>query len=407
MAETKASDEKLDDEKVQDEAVVPEFIEDEDATIDTALGEMGMSIEELAESGFDTIQVLDENDDVDIIDGIDDDFVQHPLWQRVLAEFAGTAIFLFAVYLNAVYSKLTFNDAAPLQTVFTIFLAYTAVKLAFGGISGGHFNPAISIAAAVAKKINALEGILYSVAQIAGGLFSILLLLLVLPQPVAEIPALTTKVYLGFAANGYGSASPNAVFDTIAGSQTPSLGSLLTYSPISLAIIELLATALIVFASLTVAKSISSNVIKALGAGIAYAIGTYIALPITSAGLNPARSFVIAFFANNGSPTDVSTSNIMQLWLYALVPICAGLIVGLCYSIFDYLKERPLAALNDDSLISDDTNLKQSNIPLFTDMEFDEKGEEFANNLAAEVAENETETAKDVATNEVLEEKKE
>ncbi|HUI38315.1 MAG TPA: aquaporin, partial [Thermoplasmata archaeon] len=97
-------------------------------------------------------------------------------WQRYLAEFVGTFALLLFGGGAAVF---TLGDAAfdPLSRVAVVSLAFgfilVALAYAFGDISGGHFNPAVTISMAVSRRMPALEVIPYLVAQVLGGLTGI------------------------------------------------------------------------------------------------------------------------------------------------------------------------------------------------------------------------------------------
>ena len=78
----------------------------------------------------------------------------------IFAEFIGTFIFLFVI--------LQYGQPIP------IVIALLAAIYVFGNISGGHFNPAVSIMMGVDKKITPVETCLYVFAQILGGLCAIL-----------------------------------------------------------------------------------------------------------------------------------------------------------------------------------------------------------------------------------------
>jgi len=78
----------------------------------------------------------------------------------IFAEFIGTFIFLFVI--------LQYGQPIP------IVIALLAVIYAFGNISGGHFNPAVSIMMGADSKITPIEAGLYIFAQIAAGLCAVL-----------------------------------------------------------------------------------------------------------------------------------------------------------------------------------------------------------------------------------------
>ena len=81
---------------------------------------------------------------------------------KYFVEFIGTFVFL-AIILNVVNQKVKW---APLA----IGLALTMVVLCGGGISGGHFNPAVSIMFFLNKKLSGIDLTCYIIAQILGGI---------------------------------------------------------------------------------------------------------------------------------------------------------------------------------------------------------------------------------------------
>jgi MIP family channel proteins len=110
-------------------------------------------------------------------------------WGKVVAELVGTFFFFFigfgSIILTAGVAKPT-----PEQAWLQLFIAAIAHGLALalavsalGHISGGHFNPAVTISMMATRNISAILGLLYIVAQILGGVLSLLALQLVMPNP--------------------------------------------------------------------------------------------------------------------------------------------------------------------------------------------------------------------------------
>jgi glycerol uptake facilitator-like aquaporin len=85
---------------------------------------------------------------------------------KYLVEFIGTFIFL-GVILNVVNQKVKW-------AAFAVGLALAVVVLWGGGISGGHFNPAVSIMFFLNKQLSTIDLIGYIVAQILGGASALL-----------------------------------------------------------------------------------------------------------------------------------------------------------------------------------------------------------------------------------------
>ena len=101
----------------------------------------------------------------EILDG------DYKLYQKILAEFIGTALFVFGVCSTCVF----FADN-PVVTVLSCSFMGGVIIYLFGRVSGAHFNPAISLALFVRQKLTALELVLYILAQILGSLLGCTLL---------------------------------------------------------------------------------------------------------------------------------------------------------------------------------------------------------------------------------------
>jgi aquaporin Z len=258
----------------------------------------------------------------------------YELWQRCLAEFAGTAVFVFLILYVSVFNSQQFaqilNGSVAVPSAVLIGLSLATVIMAVGRVSGGHFNPAISLGAIIAERLKPLEGLLYIGSQIVGGFVSCGLFILVLPKPNEQYKELTQKFYLQMAANGYDGATQAKVGESLFGESSP----IFTYSTVTIFIVELLMTAIFVAAVLGITKKAGHLITKAIGCGVAIAVAVYIAAPISSGSINPARSIGIAFFANPYPNFSMSVSNISQLWLFVLAPLLGGAIAGLAHLIF-------------------------------------------------------------------------
>jgi aquaporin Z len=173
-------------------------------------------------------------------------------------------------------------------------LTVLTMAYAVGGISGGHFNPAVSLGLALANRFSWKELIPYWLAQVVGAIAAGGVLYAVASGMAGWSPG-------GFASNGFGDLSPGG------------------YSLQSALLIEVVLTAgfLIVILGST-AKSAHSG-FAPLAIGLALTLIHLISIPVTNTSVNPARSTGVALFAETGA--------VNQLWLFWLAPL-AGAAVG-------------------------------------------------------------------------------
>ena len=174
-------------------------------------------------------------------------------------------------------------------------LTVLTMAYAVGGISGGHFNPAVTVGLATAGRFSwgAVPG--YVIAQVAGGIVGALVLYLI-ASGKADF-----SVSGGFASNGYGEHSPGA------------------YSLLSCLIAEVVLTAMFLIVILGAAgKSVPAG-FAPIAIGLALTLIHLISIPVTNTSVNPARSTGVALFAGGWA--------IQQLWLFWLAPI-VGAIIG-------------------------------------------------------------------------------
>jgi len=113
------------------------------------------------------------------------------LVRKSLAEFFGTFLLVF-IGLGTVYFA---SDADTLTVALAFGLAVTAGIFALGHISGGHFNPAVSTAMLIDKRLTLKEFAVYVISQFAGALFGLALLLVASPE-VSDFVAPNTNVVI-------------------------------------------------------------------------------------------------------------------------------------------------------------------------------------------------------------------
>ncbi|MFI5254517.1 MAG: MIP/aquaporin family protein [Candidatus Limnocylindrales bacterium] len=209
----------------------------------------------------------------------------------LLAEAVGTFIFFTVGAGAVVITTYTAGSAGLLGVALAHGIALAVLVSAFGAVSGGHFNPAVTVAVWVAGKISAGRAAWYIVAQAAGALGAALLLRGIFSEAVWQ------PTHLG----------------------TPTLGP--DVSQAMGIVIELVATLLLVFAVLGTAVDPRGPRIGGLAIGLAITADILFAGPLTGAAMNPARWF---------GPAIVSGfTNDWYVWIVG--PFGAAIIAGLLW----------------------------------------------------------------------------
>lgn len=221
--------------------------------------------------------------------------------KKSAAEFFGTFWLVFggcgSAVLAAAYPQLGigFTGVALAFGLTVLTMAY-----AVGHISGGHFNPAVTLGLWAGGRFSAKAVVPYILAQVIGGIAAGAVLYLIASGKSGF--DVTTS---GFASNGFGEHSPGG------------------YSMQSAIIIELVLTAffLIVIHGATDKKAPAG--FAPIAIGLALTLIHLISIPVTNTSVNPARSTAVALFQG--------TWALQQLWLFWLVPIVGGCAGGFIY----------------------------------------------------------------------------
>lgn len=214
--------------------------------------------------------------------------------RALAAEAIGTFGLVAAICGAGLFGASGDAASSVMATSLAAGLALTGLALALGPVSGGHFNPAVTLGLLAGGRFEASEALSYIVAQVIGGILAGLLLwvLLVLgPQGSGS---------LSQAANGFAPARTFGIWPVM--------------------LVETLFTALFV---LVVAASTVRNgigVMAPVAAGVVLAVLHIIAIPISNAGFNPARATGAAVFSDLQALT--------QLWVFWVCPILGGIAGG-------------------------------------------------------------------------------
>jgi len=243
------------------------------------------------------------------------------LARKLSAEFIGTFVLVFGGCGSAV---LAASFGVPVGTgVVNLGIAFAGVSLAFGltvlvmayavgHISGGHFNPAVTIGLVAAGRASPLDAGPYILAQVAGAIAAAGVLYVIATGNMAAGDA---PIGVGsFATNGYDKLSPGQ------------------YTLMSAALIEVVLTAIFVIVIVGVTSKKAPAGFAPLAIGFALTLIHLISIPVTNTSVNPARSTGVAFFNGDGAPG--------QLWLFWLAPIIGAAIAGATFHLVTGVDRR-------------------------------------------------------------------
>lgn len=219
--------------------------------------------------------------------------------RKLLAEAFGTGWLVFGGCGSAVLAGgfpefgIAFAGVALAFGLTVLTMAY-----AVGPISGGHFNPAVTLGLTLANRFewNELPG--YWVAQVSGGLVGAILLYVIASGQADWVPG-------AFASNGYGTRSPGG------------------YSMEAAFLCEAILTCGFVIIILGVTRPGSSAGFAPLAIGLGLTLIHLISIPVTNTSVNPARSTAVAFFADSGA--------VGQLWLFWAAPLLGAILGALLW----------------------------------------------------------------------------
>ncbi|MEI9745933.1 aquaporin Z [Enterobacter ludwigii] len=215
----------------------------------------------------------------------------------VLAEVLGTFWLVLGGCGSAVLAA-GFPDLGIGFVGVSLAFGLTVVTMAYavGHISGGHFNPAVSLGLWAAGRFPAWQLPGYMIAQVAGGLLGAGVLYLV----ASGLPGF--DVHAGFASNGFGAHSPGGY---------PLMPVILT---------EVVLTAMFVLVITGVTSQRAPAGFAPLAIGLCLTLIHLISIPVDNTSVNPARSTAVALFAGG--------EFISQLWVFWLAPLVGGLLGG-------------------------------------------------------------------------------
>lgn len=217
------------------------------------------------------------------------------MMRKLGAELVGTFWLVFggcgSAVLAAAFPELGIGFAG---VALAFGLTVLTMAYAVGGISGGHFNPAVSLGLAVAGRFSWAELIPYWIAQVVGAFVAAGALFVIASGKAGWEAG-------GFASNGFGALSPGGY----------SMGAAL--------MIEMILTAGFLIVILGATSRKVPGGFAPIAIGLALTLIHLISIPVTNTSVNPARSTSVAFYADTGA--------VAQLWLFWLAPL-AGAAIG-------------------------------------------------------------------------------
>ena len=221
------------------------------------------------------------------------------MMRKLGAEVFGTFWLVFAVLGTAMFAAgIPEVGVGWIGVAFAAGVAVLTAAYAVGGISGGHFNPAVSLGLALAGRFEWKDLIGYWIVQLVGGIAGAAVLYLIVSGK-ADFTA------GGFASNGYAELSPGG------------------YSMVAALIAETVLTAAFLLIILGSTSKAAPAGFAPLAIGLGLTLIHLISIPVTNTSVNPARSIAAAIFATNGA--------LGQVWLFIVAPLVGAAIGALIW----------------------------------------------------------------------------
>jgi aquaporin Z len=224
--------------------------------------------------------------------------------KKLLAEFFGTYWLVFGGCGSALFACNYPNAGIGFLGVsFAFGLTVLTMAYAVGHISGGHFNPAVSIGLWAGGRFDAKELPAYIASQCIGGLTAALTLYSICAGQNGF--SIDTTAAGAFASNGYGNMSPGG------------------YSLFACFITEFVLTMFFLLVILGATDKFANGAFAGVAIGLALTLIHLISIPITNTSVNPARSLSQAIM--------VGGEALSQVWLFWVAPIAGALAGGFIY----------------------------------------------------------------------------
>lgn len=219
--------------------------------------------------------------------------------KRIAAEFLGTFWLVFggcgSAVLAAGFPELGIGFAGV-----SLAFGLTVLTMAYavGGVSGGHFNPAVSLGLMTAGRFNAKDLLPYWIAQVLGAIAAAAVLWFIASGKAGFVAG-------GFAANGFAEHSPGGY----------GIGAALA--------IEVVMTFMFLMIILGVTAKRAPAGFAPIAIGLALTLIHLVSIPVTNTSVNPARSTGVALFADSWA--------LAQLWLFWVAPLFGAAAAGMVH----------------------------------------------------------------------------
>ena len=215
--------------------------------------------------------------------------------KKYVSEFVGTLVLVFVGCGTAVVSK-----GNLVATSLAFGLSVMAMAYSVGSVSGGHFNPAITLGMLMDKRIKGIEALKYMLAQVLGALCgSIILYAILSGSALADA---------GLGANGYGEASAIGI------------------GLFAALVVEIVLTCIFVYTAMCVSKD---KDFKGAGLiiGLTLTLVHLIGIGLTGTSVNPARSLAPAILQGGKALEEV--------WMFIVAPLVGSALAVCTYKFFE------------------------------------------------------------------------
>lgn len=230
------------------------------------------------------------------------------LHNKLLAEIFGTFWLVLGGCGSAMLAAGFMADAGINIGLVGVSLAFglTVMTMAYavGHVSGGHFNPAVSLGLAFGGRFSWAELVPYWIAQVIGAVAASVLLAVIVGGNGTEITTL--------ASNGFGDASPGG------------------YSMMAVIITEVVMTAAFLFIIMGATDSRAPAGFAPIAIGLGLTLIHLISIPVSNTSVNPARSTGPALMSMVW-PGGAGGQPVEQLWVFWAAPLVGAIIGALAY----------------------------------------------------------------------------
>ena len=228
---------------------------------------------------------------------------EHTLSQRLAAEFLGTFVLVLGGCGAAVLAAgLPDVGIGFLGVAFAFGLTVLTMAYAVGHVSGGHFNPAVTVGLALGRRLRWGDVAPYVVTQVVAAITASAVLLV-----IANGKSGFDAVSSGFATNGYGDRSPEG------------------YSLLAVIVAEVVLTAVFLYVILGATDTRAPKGFAPLAIGLSLTLIHLVSIPVSNTSVNPARSTGPALFAGADA--------LAQLWVFWAAPLVGAAIAGASYAL--------------------------------------------------------------------------